>query len=295
MSNKKTVSIIVLCFSNSRFLFEMLQSIFQQTYTQIQLIISDDGSDDFCVQDVKSFCDQYGRENVISVSINQNKKNLGTVAHLEQMLPLCTGDIIWTLAADDIIHDGNVVSRFVDEFERNSDILILSSQVELYDETLEYCKGLFLSAKYIELFKSGTSMQQFAELACKCVIPAVGTCYKKELVNFNEKLGETFFLVEDWPFYVRLVRNGIAIRYVDMVSVCHRHGGVSHGNNRGYNKSDIATKYSRDLLSTYKAEIEPYLGVLAIQKRAKAKLRAMARFMHHCFSAKYYIPNRRRR
>ena len=147
---EQKVTIIVLCYSNYHLIFPLLDSIFMQNYAKIQLIISDDASSDFSMKNIKSYCKKNAGLNIIDLQILQNDMNLGTVEHLKKIYPLCIGDILWILGADDILVKKDAVSCFVTEFNKNSNTMILTSQVALYDENLEVQKGYYLCSEGIE-------------------------------------------------------------------------------------------------------------------------------------------------
>lgn len=267
-----------------------------QNYAKIQLIISDDASSDFSMKNIKSYCKKNAGLNIIDLQILQNDMNLGTVEHLKKIYPLCIGDILWILGADDILVKKDAVSCFVTEFNKNSNTMILTSQVALYDENLEVQKGYYLCSEGIELLKNGDAQQQLQRLSRECFIPAVGTCFRRILLSYTENLDDYYWLVEDWPFYVRLARNNIRIGYVDMIAVHHRHGGVSHGNKRAPQRKLLSQKYSGDLLSVYHYEISPFLYLLPRNARIHVKIRAFLRLVHHInCRPKYYIIGKKKR
>ncbi len=59
MENKTLVSICVISYNSSEFVLETLESAKRQSYEYIELIISDDGSEDHTVE----LCDQWLKNN----------------------------------------------------------------------------------------------------------------------------------------------------------------------------------------------------------------------------------------
>lgn len=90
------VSIIVCTYNGAAFLEEQLHSIFTQTYPNLEIIISDDGSTD----NTKDIINKY--KNNIGTIINYNKKNLGFSKNFEFASGLSKGNYIAYSDQDDI-------------------------------------------------------------------------------------------------------------------------------------------------------------------------------------------------
>ena len=277
---QELMSIVILSYENSDYLTTMLDSVFEQDYPQIQLIISDDCSSNFDYQKVKAYCKQYASPSIIDIKILHGKAHKGTVANLESALPFCEGAYIWVLAADDQIAFSGAATGLIKAFnEYNEDTLLITSQVELFDEKLSCRIGEYLSLEQIELLRSGTSKEQFIEFAKCCWVPAVGTCYRRQLLNLIGNLSSHFFLIEDWPMYIRATIKGKRIGWSGITTVRHRHGGISHGQER--NTDIIAKYYSKDLINIYRYEISPFLYQIPYRKRIGIYCRAILRYIHH--------------
>jgi glycosyltransferase involved in cell wall biosynthesis len=96
--NKPLVSVICLCYNQDRFVQEAIQSVFEQTYPAIQLIVLDDGSTDESVQRIKkSLVDRPACKFVT------NERNQGYTKALNQALTFVSGEFVIDLAADDIL------------------------------------------------------------------------------------------------------------------------------------------------------------------------------------------------
>ncbi len=79
---KELFSVIVLCYRKFEFVYEAIDSVLKQKYSNIELIVSDDGSDEFPEEKILNFIKANKKENISRVIINHEKKNLGTVRHI---------------------------------------------------------------------------------------------------------------------------------------------------------------------------------------------------------------------
>src|SRR5258708_38496375 len=93
------VSIVCLCFNHERFVGEALRSVFQQTYSNIQIIIVDDFSTDGSTSIIKKVISDYTHK-IQFLGLTQN---LGNCKAFNQGLALATGDFVIDFSTDDVM------------------------------------------------------------------------------------------------------------------------------------------------------------------------------------------------
>jgi glycosyltransferase involved in cell wall biosynthesis len=93
------VSVIVPNYNHARYLKDRIDSILKQTFTDFELIIIDDASNDYSMDIIRSY------ESHPRVKIFENKKNSGsTFKQWDKGIDLATGKLIWIAESDDIAH-----------------------------------------------------------------------------------------------------------------------------------------------------------------------------------------------
>lgn len=98
MNSRPLVSVLIPCYNSLKTIDRTLQSVLSQTYTNIEVIISDDCSTD----DTYHFLTKnYGNNRGILLS--QNPKNLGMCGNWNKLFAKATGMYWLKLDADDII------------------------------------------------------------------------------------------------------------------------------------------------------------------------------------------------
>ncbi len=256
-----TVTVILISYNNFRYIFEALDSIFQQTYSNIQLIISDDCSSDFKKRKISRYIRRHAKSNITDVVINVNKENLGTVKHLEGVHKLCKGELIITVAADDAFADDQVLDRLAAEYaENNKQFKIITSRTALCGNKLNKIKSRTLPDVDIRLINEGDSRRILGNLAHRNFIPFFGAAVAPEVFDSVGSLTNDYVYEEGWILYLRAVRMGINIKCLEEVSVLRRSNSYLSGEKqKNRNASQI---YSCDLLAAYKNEIEPYANLL---------------------------------
>jgi len=91
------VSIALATYNGERFLKEQLDSILEQSYTDIEIIACDDCSTDSTPQILEDYQKKDSR-----LKVYFNEKNLGFKKNFEKCISLCDGDYIALSDQDDV-------------------------------------------------------------------------------------------------------------------------------------------------------------------------------------------------
>lgn len=141
---KGTVSIIIPIYNVENYLRRCVDSVVNQTYRDLEIILVDDGSPDNCGK----ICDQYAAED--SRMIVVHKENGGLADARNAGIEVATGRYLYFLDSDDWIAE-NAIEVLMSSFERNDDVdIVMGSSVDVHEEN-----GCLRETKYsVEL---GTS------------------------------------------------------------------------------------------------------------------------------------------
>lgn len=339
-TNDPLVSVCVISYNNAQYLYDSIKSVFEQSYSNIELFVSDDASVDYTVQygaelcglsihsilhekekkelkEMRGFLDlkqddlrkKYEKESSLWVEENRgnyisavdtlleekiknirklkflkNEENVGTVKHLSKLKKATSGKYIMFLAADDMLHDSNVISDLIDYFENlPEESLVLTSQCGMYCENLQHLYYYAVTDKIKEILNKTSSELLFGELSEWCIVPAAGTIYKREVFSKFGELNEAYHLIEDWSYFLNLAREKCTIYFCDRLTYKHRDGGISHGNT---SNGTLGYKhYLNDTIKIFENEILPYHSQITPEqkKRSKKKYREACREYHKNF------------
>ena len=97
--DKPKVSIVVCTYNQQHFIRETLESILTQTYANIELIVSDDGSSD----DTPNILREYEQRYADKVIVVLSDQNTGIAANINRGLARRTGEYIAWLDGDDVM------------------------------------------------------------------------------------------------------------------------------------------------------------------------------------------------
>ncbi|MBR4083963.1 MAG: glycosyltransferase family 2 protein [Lachnospiraceae bacterium] len=118
MKTKITVSIIIPVYKTETYLAECMNSVLQQDYSYIEIILVDDGSPDNCPR----LCDEYAQKYEKVKVIHQTNRGLGLSRN--SGLQVATGKYIFFLDSDDCLDGQGVVTTLVKcAEEKNADIV----------------------------------------------------------------------------------------------------------------------------------------------------------------------------
>ncbi len=222
----KCISIIILTFNNLIYYKQCIQSILEQTYTEIEIIISDDCSDYFNENEILDYFNENKKANIKNIIISKNKTNLGIVKNYNKAISLSSGDYIFYLAIDDVLYDNKVLEDVVKYFIGTGS-LIFTGYKDVYDETMtKYIKTLPRPIE-VEFLKKNNPEYLYEQLCKGSFISGSNTPFSRKLIERYGYLDERYFYLEDYPRYLSLTKKGCNISFYDRKLIKYRMGGVT--------------------------------------------------------------------
>lgn len=105
------ITFFLLAYNQERFIAEAVQGALSQTYSPLEIILSDDCSSDRTFEIMQEMAAAYHGPN--QVIVRQNEKNLGLVGHINRVMELVNGELIIIAAGDDVsmAHRAEVIAR----------------------------------------------------------------------------------------------------------------------------------------------------------------------------------------
>jgi len=216
MNDRALVSVVIPCYNHEQFVKDCIQSVIDQTYENIELIIIDDGSGDGSVSKIKEMvglCEQ--RFTRFEFRYRENK---GLTTTLNEALEWCKGEYYSAIASDDMMFRDKF-SIQINEFlkKNNSNIVGIFGGYDLIDQDNKVLtKKLKKEKKY-----------NFNELIMHNFdLPAPTAMLKlrevKNVGGYNENLK-----IEDWYMWLKLTESGSGLLYINQSLVKYR----SHNDN----------------------------------------------------------------
>lgn len=227
---KSLVSIIVPVYNAETFLSKCIESIIQQDYDSIEILLIDDGSKDNSLKICQEYSDKYENVKVFS------KKNTGVSDTRNYGIKRSNGKYICFVDSDDYLEE-NYVSLMVKTIEKDNTDLVIATYNVVGDnnfktdlEALKKIKGI---RNKEEVLKKIINIEEN-----NCIFGYIWRClYKKDIIYSNKILFETMRMSEDYLFLVEYINACNLISVIDDSIYNYR-----------INKYSVTSKYISTLL-----------------------------------------------
>lgn len=226
--NTPLISVIVISFNSSATVIETLESIKNQSYPNIELIVSDDCSTD----DTQSVVKQWlkNNQNILSFKralFTSTLQNGGPAVNSNHGIKNSNGEWYKLIAADDILLP-DCISKNVEYVKEHAGIQIVISKMDCFRGHEEVVLPKYdVNWDFWKL----TIKQQYLMMLLDNWVTAPSQFVQK---NVWEELGgfdESMPFIEDWPFWIKSYRAGIKFGFLDIPTVRYRlHDSLSRAN-----------------------------------------------------------------
>lgn len=202
------VSIIIPCYNHRQYILDSIQSILNQTYQSIELIVIDDGSKDDSFEEIKKI-ESECRGRFIRFEC-YTRENKGLSATLNEAIKWCQGKYVSLIASDDIMFPEKT-SRQV-EYLENTPVIGVFGAVAIIDAT-----GNAVTTRISN--KSSFSFEDI--ILNKHDLPACTQMLRlstlKDVNGYDERIK-----VEDWYLWLKLTKDGERLDYIPEVFCGYR-------------------------------------------------------------------------
>ncbi|MBU3213957.1 glycosyltransferase [Clostridium estertheticum] len=256
---KPLISVIILTYRKFEYFKECIDSVLNQKYHKIELIISDDGSDNFDLEFIRSYINKKKKNNIININIIQHEDNIGTVKNFNNAIKASKGNYIIGLAVDDCFYNSDVIDNIVNTFIKIKP-LIITAYRDVYDEKFLNKIERLPKKKEVQILKNKKNLYR---ILCKGnFISGACTYYSKEFFSEYGLFDEEYILLEDYSKYLYATRNKCKIEFLNIPTIKYRLGGISTSNNiNPILKKDYETAIIKEILP-FKKETGIFLNRL---------------------------------
>jgi len=185
MNTTPKISIIIPCFNNETTILETIESINQQEYSSIEMIIVNDGSTDRSSQVISDYINNNNSANIILI----DQVNSGPSKSRNNGADKATGKYLLFLDADDILAP-TYISKCVRHLEKDQTLNIV------------YTKADYFGAKKRAWNLPDFNLQNFLESNCIPISAVIRNEVFQKVGKFDENLNYT----EDWELWIRIVK-----------------------------------------------------------------------------------------
>lgn len=261
---KKKISVIIPVYNTEQYLEKCIQSVLDQTYTNLEIICVDDGSTDNSGAILDAFAKKDERIKVI------HKENEGVSEARNTALCVATGDWIGFVDSDDYIDKDMYSAMLAANEQQGADIISCGYY-------LEYEDGCVVAENRKDVPAHAVDTKQFLRFVYERDVYKGVASYlwtrliKRELVyNADEKLvhlfSDEFDVSEDLVFLAELMRDSKKSLYVDkpMYHYLQRENSACHDEEKQLSSLSWVRAYLKiiEILKEQDAEEDVYYLVI---------------------------------
>lgn len=219
MSNNPLVSVCVITYNSSKYVLETLESIKNQTYQNIELVVSDDCSKDNTVTICRDWIVKNKRR-FVKTELVESEMNTGIADNCNRGFRECRSDWIKFIAGDDVLLE-SCIENNVRYVQDNPQIRILFSQCEYFNGS----KSMGVRPMESEIpFFSFSARQQLDELIKDNIIPCTPTAFFcRGIFDGNDYADVRFPFLEDYPLWIRLTKKNLKLWFMPKVTIRYRY------------------------------------------------------------------------
>ena len=206
MSNFTEVSILMPVFNQQDYIEESILSVIDQTFSNWELVISDDCSSDNTFEIALNYQSRYPHK----IKVFRNNVNVGITKNCNIALRECKGKYISFFSGDDIFHKDKIRKQY-DVMESNKSIFLCFHDVKVFDSDTN--EKLYVWNKDKDVINY-SSVHKFAEDLIEngtfnlCSI----SCFMRNRKSFS--YDERLYTLSDTMFYIDACMSEVETSYV---------------------------------------------------------------------------------
>jgi glycosyltransferase involved in cell wall biosynthesis len=241
------VSVLIPCYNHGKYIDDAIDSVLQQSYPHLEIIVVDAGSDDLYT---RRKLESYGRPHTrVIVSPRQifpsKARNLAFAA--------ASGEFLLTLDADDVL-ERTFIEKTIRLLADNPVAGVASGKVMYfgYEEGfLDYRGGMLEDI-----------LRNMGSHLCALIRRKVWI----EVGGFDEEVNDGF---EDWEFWIRVTKAGWAIDIVPEILMYYRQKETSRVTNVFIHQSDLIKQLQKKHWDVYEYSFRYLKDVLLPRQAAR--------------------------
>lgn len=196
--SKPKISILLPAYNHAKYIGETIESVLNQTFSDFELLISDDCSTDNTVQVIKGYAD----ERITGIYFD---KNQGTVRALNYLLEMAKGEYIAVLGSDDV-WESDKLEKQLAVLENDASLAACFSWATIIDQNSDVINDEKIFPIYAFEFKNCDKTVLLKEFFAR----GNRLCHSSVLIrsDVHRKIGEynvAYRQLHDYDLWVRLL------------------------------------------------------------------------------------------
>lgn len=214
MTDNALVSVAIITYNQKEFIKECLESVLDQDYSTIEIIVADDGSTDGTQEILKEYEQKFHNIKCLLANTNRGITVNSNIAHFA-----CTGKYIAWMGGDDLMLQGKIKKQ-VEFMENHPECSICYHNLEVFDS--DSGDILFLSGDKSIPYEGGIKLMVKHGTfngACSSMVRRSSTSKN----GFDDRIP----IASDWLYWIETLLDGGQINYINEIMGRYR----MHSNN----------------------------------------------------------------
>ncbi len=236
----KLVSVCVVTYNSASTVTETLDSIYEQSYPRLELIISDDCSTDDTIEICSKWLESH-RERFEVAKIVRTEQNGGVAANLNCAIRATTGEWLKYIAGDDLLLPGCISDNMDFVGENENDGIVFSNVREFYTDAQgnRVLSDQYQPAESAKQYYYKTAEEQYERILSVCFTPSNSVFLRRSLA-VEHPFPEQYPYNEDDPQWLHLTKEGIKLSFFDKTTVLYR---IGDSISKGLGSSFVGERY----------------------------------------------------
>lgn len=190
----RKISVLTTVLNCEKYIAQSIESILNQTFTDFEYIIVNDGSTDNTYRIIQEYASKDNR-----IIIINNEKNIGIVKSLNKALDIAKGKYIALQDGDDISFPKRLEEQYM-FLENNHDYVLVGSNIIVMDEYENFIS---------EPMRPINNLDAKFGLLFRCIFSHPSIMYRKKVLDDNNlKYDENYIHAEDFRLITQISQYG---------------------------------------------------------------------------------------
>ena len=258
------VSVIVPIYNVEKYLEKCIESIVNQTYKNLEIILVDDGSPDNC----PAICDEWAQKDSRIKVIH--KKNGGLSSARNAGLEVSNGEYISFVDSDDWL-DENTFEELLENNDEQADFISFGLLEEFDTETHQKLRADTVLYNQNEIFSNILNDNGIAGYACNKL-------FKRSIIG-DDRFDETLMSCEDIDFCVRIAMKCRYVLHTDSKFYHYRQRKDSMTGDFSYSSRKLSVIKAYENIMPIYAEYAPQYSYIVERNYLKQNLNVKGRMI----------------
>ena len=276
METSKTITVIIASYNYENYIAESITSVINQTYSNWELIVVDDGSKDNSIQVIQEFCRKDSRIKLIT---HENNINKGLPETIKLALSCATGEYVAFLESDDIWHKDNL-SEKVKALEKYNGADFIFNGIEHFGDEEMVKSSISYYNKIRKIMAEADEVNEIIErMGLWCIVPTF-SCVMVRTKTLGECDFETpFNAYLDWWLWYQIFYAGEVV-FIDKKLTYWRMHRKSYIQ-REDRACNFKIKISKFMCKKFNNTFLGFLFMLISNKQIEKLFRPQVRALHN--------------